>query len=178
MLLPIFGLAPIELFPVQRVGEFPSLLDVNATAEITYLRAVNLWIGPSPYNLIRLGAKFTPCMRKDFEIRRRNSITFERLTENEGCCQNMQWVGSALPAGCVFPTNVNRSNETFFEPQVRCSGNTSMASDPNFHPCCVSITGQCKVLHLRECTDRGGIFHPEADSCLEVSNMHAPSSKE
>ena len=32
--------------------------------------------------------------------------------------------------------------------------------------------GQCKVTHVRECKDRGGIFHPELDSCNETNCLN------
>lgn len=174
VLLPIFGLAPIKAVAIERMEEFPSLLTINATEEVTYYRSVNFWIGPTPYDLIRLGAKFTPCMRRDFGIRQ--AITSQiRDTENRnliGCCRNEQWVGSTVFEECGAAISmVPITNVTFFEPGIRCINNDSSTNPPgpNFHPCCISITGRCEVMHLRECTARGGVFHEETDTCANVS---------
>ncbi len=172
VLLPIFGLAPIRAVPIERREVFPSLLAINTSEEVTYFRSINLWIGPSPLDLIRLGAKFTPCMRRDFGIQRRNAFIYTDNEDTIGCCQNEQWVGTTFVKLCVSPTLLPITNVTSFEPTIRCSSNSSQTNPPgpNFHPCCVSITGQCLVVHIRECTARGGFFHEEADSCDAVRN--------
>lgn len=38
--------------------------------------------------------------------------------------------------------------------------------------CVICVPGQCKVTHVRECKDRGGIFHPELDSCNETNCLN------
>lgn len=172
VLLPIYRLAPIKLFPIEETTEFPSLLTVN-DSNVTYYRGINLWIGVRPLDLIRLGAKFSPCMRRDFEIRRTVNVAIRDTVAILGCCQNGEHVGTVVPNGCVTPTNAPATNSTFFQGGVRCSDNTSMAASQggaNFHPCCISITGQCAVMDFAQCEARGGFFHQDMDSCDEVNN--------
>ncbi|RNA20218.1 inactive rhomboid 1 isoform X1, partial [Brachionus plicatilis] len=44
----------------------------------------NFWIGPSTIDLVHLGSKYAPCMRKDLEIYKR--IEKDRLIEKETAC--------------------------------------------------------------------------------------------
>lgn len=62
-------------------AEMPSL----ATVTVSYLEKDNIWLGPRASDLIHLGAKFTPCMRRDALIY--DQISIERLEERStGCC--------------------------------------------------------------------------------------------
>ena len=171
VLLAIKGLAPIGVAPVANTTAFPSLYGDNGTQNVTFYRSVNLWIGPSPRDLIEYGAKFTPCMRTDFGIRRRIA-TFRDMEENRlGCCQNEQHVGTTARSLCIVSRNVSFLSENAnFEPNILCSNNISQLGPPGpFHPCCISITGHCQVMHIDECTARRGIFHPQNDTCDEVN---------
>lgn len=177
MLLPIYGLAPIDVFPVERTEVFPSLLTMNATDNVTYFRSVNLWIGHTPLDLIRLGAKFSPCMRKDFGIRLTIIAPIREMSFDLGCCQNQEFVGTTLINNCGAPLHFNETSDRFFESGIRCSENRSDTFDlggANFHPCCISITGQCRVMDVEECMARGGFFHTETDSCDKVSTKTTP----
>ena len=46
---------------------------------------MNPWFGPYPADLIRLGAKYTPCMRRHDEVRNRYEKQ-ARLESISGCC--------------------------------------------------------------------------------------------
>lgn len=169
VLLVIKGLAPIRLGPVANVQNFRSLIgEVNGTEEVTYFRSVNLWIGPTPLHMIEIGAKFTPCMRTDFGIRRRNAML--RDQSPLGCCANGQYIGTTYFDNCITSRNTTSRNDTDFEPSIPCSANNSRLGPPGpFHPCCISITGHCQVMHFDECTARGGFFKSNFDSCEEVN---------
>ena len=71
----------------------PNKSIVNATVYVTsltwhheaYYEQDNIWFGPRPKDLIHLGAKFTPCMRRDSLIY--NEINQDRNDERStGCC--------------------------------------------------------------------------------------------
>ena len=170
--LPTIGLAPIKAFPIPSTEEFPSLLAPSLDANVTYYQGVNIWIGPSATNLIRFGAKFTPCMRTDFGIQRRNAeLYFDPIANGAiGCCQNQIHQGSVVLEECVVSLqNVTLNGTVGFDPgneadQGRCANETFV----NFHPCCVSITGLCEVTDTTQCTARGGYFHPDLDTCDQV----------
>ena len=46
---------------------------------------MNIWFGPHPADLIRLGANYTPCMRRHVEVSNRyeKQATLETMS---GCC--------------------------------------------------------------------------------------------
>lgn len=163
VLLPLFGLAPIDVFPRSLIGSFPTL-NGTSPVNISYFRGVNLWIGPTARDLVRFGAKFTPCMRTDFGIRRRNAAQYDNF--QPGCCRNQEHIGTVLSNECGVFFN-EPSNDTGFQP-VPCSSNESMFFDPTFHPCCISITGLCMVMSFQECEERNGYYHPDNETCLEV----------
>lgn len=165
VLLPLFGIAPINVFPEENNGTFRTLNGTTPTA-ITYYRGVNLWIGPTASNLIQFGAKFTPCMRTDFGIRRRNSILYD--PDNLGCCRNEENIGTVPIENCFAATATTISNQTGYQSNVLCSSNESVFFLPTFHPCCVSVTGLCLVISFEECEARNGFFNPDLDSCHEV----------
>ncbi|CAJ0605310.1 unnamed protein product [Cylicocyclus nassatus] len=62
------------------------VVDVSlAMRQVSYYEPVNLWIGPRFADLIRLGAKYSPCMRRESGLWR--LINEERAKENgNGCC--------------------------------------------------------------------------------------------
>lgn len=173
MLLALYRLGPIEISPVERTEEFPSLLTTNESdPNVTYFRGSNLWIGLSPLNLVRFGAKYSPCMRKDFGVLRTvNARIADRTSDRSyGCCQNQDRIGNSLFEGCIAQSILN-SSEFFFEPGVRCSSSNSSTNGANFHPCCISLTGRCEVMVFDECTARGGIYHLDRESCDEASKI-------
>ena len=166
--MALYNIAPIRLAPSQENETFPSLMTENDT-NFTFYRSNNIWIGLTPLNLIRFGAKFSPCMRQDFTILNTISTDIRETTSLEsgyGCCQNRENIGNTLPENCIG--SVNENAEMFFERTIRCSSNSSSTNGANFHPCCISITGQCEIMDLDQCTSRGGFYHDETDSCDNV----------
>lgn len=182
VIIAVQGIATIRATPVKHTEMFPSLnnaTDDNATAPVTYYRAVNLWIGLSPRDLIRIGAKFTPCMRRDFGIQRRNTQRYGDKQDTLACCKNQDNVGTVLDrdecAACDDDSCVLASTNPTADVVIALDGtcaenfNRSSIGLATFHPCCISITGLCIVSSLEECDARGGQFHFTKDSCLEVN---------
>ena len=180
VLLSFRGITNIHAIPIRHTDSFPTLRvnNSNATTGVTYYRAVNLWIGLSPLELIEIGAKFTPCMRRDFGIQRRNTQLYGDQRDDIGCCKNQDNVGSVLElqeCACsainsCFEGNINTTG-IGYRSGGSCTAtfNVSILGLPNFHPCCVSITGLCLVTSPEECDARGGFYHPDDDNCLEVN---------
>lgn len=171
VLLPIYGLAPIRLTPTEQNDSFASLMTDN-DSNVTYYRSNNIWIGLTPLDLVRFGGKFSPCMRKDFGIINTVNTALTAITSSSeyGCCQNRENVGNTLRVDCIVAGN--ESSEMFFEQTIRCSSNSSTTNGANFHPCCISITGQCEIMDLDQCNSRGGFYHDETDSCDNVRLRH------
>ncbi|KAM5274784.1 inactive rhomboid protein 2 isoform 2-T2 [Ctenodactylus gundi] len=77
-----YGIAPVgfaQHVTTQLVSQ------VVLYRSVKYLQQENFWIGPSSMDLIHLGAKFSPCIRKDPQIER--LVRRERdLERDSGCC--------------------------------------------------------------------------------------------
>lgn len=169
VLMVLNGFAPFDYQPQQRTSNYPSLVNISGNASVTYYEFTNLWFGIDLLNLIHSGAKFSPCMRKDVAIINRNIQQRNREKESGGlgCCQNKIWVGTVLEEDCVTSSgsDINTSSIEFLN--TPCKDTTRLLA--NFHPCCISITGQCQVMHVRECLDRGGVYHSDKDSCNDTN---------
>ncbi|XP_065339664.1 inactive rhomboid protein 1 isoform X2 [Cloeon dipterum] len=81
-----YGLGPLGIDLNQRSSlvMVPSL----SLQQVDYLEPANFWIGPRAADLIHLGAKFSPCMRKDHRIWRRINKAREKERETACCIRN------------------------------------------------------------------------------------------
>ncbi|XP_039357243.1 inactive rhomboid protein 2 [Mauremys reevesii] len=78
-----YGIAPIGF--AQHVTAELVLRNKGVYESVKYIQQENFWIGPGSIDLIHLGAKFSPCIRKDQQVEKR--IQKERDQErNSGCC--------------------------------------------------------------------------------------------
>ncbi|VDM60190.1 unnamed protein product, partial [Angiostrongylus costaricensis] len=102
--LLFYGLGPVGWERVEMKGE---VVDVSLVMrQVSYYEPVNHWIGPRFADLIRLGAKYSPCMRREPGLWR--LIEEERRKENvTGCCVFNDRTGcyqtrqSSCPVGTV-----------------------------------------------------------------------------
>ncbi|KJH45230.1 peptidase, S54 family [Dictyocaulus viviparus] len=81
--LMFYGIGPIGW---ERVEMKDEVVDVSLIMrQVSYFEPVNHWIGPRFADLIRLGAKYSPCMRRESDLWK--LIHEERRKENvTGCC--------------------------------------------------------------------------------------------
>ena len=64
--LALYGFGPLGVELYQGKGQVLSRgLFIE---EVDFLEPSNFWVGPRPADLIHLGAKFSPCMRRDQAI--------------------------------------------------------------------------------------------------------------
>ncbi|XP_014306276.1 inactive rhomboid protein 2 [Myotis lucifugus] len=78
-----YGIAPVGF--AQHVTTQLVLRNKGVYESVKYLQQENFWIGPSSIDLIHLGAKFSPCIRKDQQIEQ--LVLRERdLERDSGCC--------------------------------------------------------------------------------------------
>ncbi|XP_034645941.1 inactive rhomboid protein 2 isoform X1 [Trachemys scripta elegans] len=78
-----YGIAPIGF--AQHVTAELVLRNKGVYESVKYIQQENFWIGPGSIDLIHLGAKFSPCIRKDQQVEKR--IQKERDQESDsGCC--------------------------------------------------------------------------------------------
>ncbi|VDO48193.1 unnamed protein product [Haemonchus placei] len=81
--LLFYGIGPAGW---ERVEMKEEVIDVTLVMrQVSYFEPVNLWFGPRFADLIRLGAKYSPCMRREPGLWK--LISEERKKENvTGCC--------------------------------------------------------------------------------------------
>jgi len=81
--LVLYGFGPIGIELNQSTGHVLSRgLFIE---EVDYMEPANFWFGPRPADLIHLGAKFSPCMRRDDSIVHEKAL--DTLKESDsGCC--------------------------------------------------------------------------------------------
>lgn len=56
--------------------------------QVDYQEPANFWIGPRAADLIHLGAKFAPCMRRDIKILKEIDVWRERERDTACCIRN------------------------------------------------------------------------------------------
>uniref|UniRef100_A0A8B9HCV8 Inactive rhomboid protein n=1 Tax=Astyanax mexicanus TaxID=7994 RepID=A0A8B9HCV8_ASTMX len=79
----IYGIAPVGFSQHETVDSV--LRNKGVYENVKFVQQENFWIGPSSEALIHLGAKFSPCMRRDQEVH--DLIQKKRETErNSACC--------------------------------------------------------------------------------------------
>ncbi|XP_022250066.1 inactive rhomboid protein 1-like [Limulus polyphemus] len=93
--LAVYGFGPVGFHKTQRSSQV--LVTRLSLEQVDYFEPDNFWIGPRAADLVHLGAKFTPCMRKDKNIF--DAIKKDQDIEREtACCvRNDQ-------SGCVQTT--------------------------------------------------------------------------
>eukprot|EP00069_Balaena_mysticetus_P021759 bmy_13775T0 len=78
-----YGIAPVGF--AQHVTTELVLRNKGVYESVKCIQQENFWIGPSSIDLIHLGAKFSPCIRKDQQIKQ--LVLREReLERDSGCC--------------------------------------------------------------------------------------------
>ncbi|NXA42986.1 RHDF2 protein, partial [Eudromia elegans] len=99
LVIGTYGIAPIGF--TQHVTTQLVLRNKGVYESVKYIQQENFWIGPSTIDLIHLGAKFSPCIRKDRQVER--LIQRERDRERDsGCCVQNDNSGciQTLPRDC------------------------------------------------------------------------------
>uniref|UniRef100_A0ACB8EKK8 Inactive rhomboid protein 2 n=1 Tax=Sphaerodactylus townsendi TaxID=933632 RepID=A0ACB8EKK8_9SAUR len=83
LIIGTYGIAPVGF--AQHLTTALVLRNKGVYESVKYIQQENFWVGPSSIDLIHLGAKFSPCIRKDLQIE--NLIQKERDKESKsGCC--------------------------------------------------------------------------------------------
>nr|CAD7589024.1 unnamed protein product [Timema genevievae] len=84
--LVCYGLGPIGIDLNPRSGQV--LVTSLSLQQVDYKEPANFWIGPRAADLIHLGAKFAPCMRKDAKIIKEIEKGREKERETACCIRN------------------------------------------------------------------------------------------
>nr|CAD7570462.1 unnamed protein product [Timema californicum] len=99
--LVCYGLGPIGIDLNPRSGQV--LVTSLSLQQVDYKEPANFWIGPRAADLIHLGAKFAPCMRKDVKIIKEIEKGREKERETACCIRNDD-------SGCVQSSQADCSS--------------------------------------------------------------------
>ncbi|XP_071512963.1 inactive rhomboid protein 1 isoform X2 [Panulirus ornatus] len=126
-----YGLAPQGFTLKQQSGQV--LMASLSIQTVDYWEPSNFWIGPRAADLIHLGAKFAPCMRKDEKIFRH--VEEQRREEREtGCCIRNDDSGCVQSSRRECSTRLSvwkKWSELAKGPDGRLSGSVC-GQDPNY----------------------------------------------
>ncbi|CAG2056310.1 unnamed protein product, partial [Timema podura] len=100
--LVCYGLGPIGIDLNPRSGQV--LVTSLSLQQVDYKEPANFWIGPRAADLIHLGAKFAPCMRKDAKIIKEIEKGREKERETACCIRNDD-------SGCVQSSQADCSKQ-------------------------------------------------------------------
>ncbi|OXU25480.1 hypothetical protein TSAR_000272 [Trichomalopsis sarcophagae] len=99
--LACYGFGPVGLDLHHR----SSLVLVTSLSlqQVEYQEPANFWLGPRASDLIHLGAKFAPCMRRDIKILKEIDVWREKERDTACCIRNDD-------SGCVQSSRAECSN--------------------------------------------------------------------
>ncbi|CAB0035965.1 unnamed protein product [Trichogramma brassicae] len=178
--LACYGFGPVGLDLHHR----SSLVLVTSLSlqQVEYQEPANFWLGPRASDLIHLGAKFAPCMRRDIKILKEIDVWREKERDTACCIRNDD-------SGCVQSSRAECS-VSFDVLPIASKQESNGPGNANFpigykdkmaehmvcevigHPCCIGIHGTCRITTKEYCDFVHGYFHEEASLCSQVECLH------
>ncbi|MGH0162132.1 UNVERIFIED_CONTAM: hypothetical protein FKN15_041571 [Acipenser sinensis] len=159
-----YGIAPVGF--AQHVSSDLVLRNKGVYESVKYIQQENFWIGPSSDSLIHLGAKFSPCIRRDEQI----AALIEKAKERErgsGCCVQNDNSGcvQTLPDDCSETlASFEKWTEKTGPPMEGAEGVRSSGAVCHQDP-------RCDITTREYCTFMQGYFHEEATLCSQVRTL-------
>ncbi|XP_028048606.1 inactive rhomboid protein 1 isoform X4 [Monomorium pharaonis] len=99
--LACYGFGPVGMDLNHQSGLV--LVTSLSLQQVDYQEPANFWLGPRAADLIHLGAKFAPCMRRDIKILKEIDVWRERERDTACCIRNDD-------SGCVQSSKAECSN--------------------------------------------------------------------
>ncbi|EGD81420.1 hypothetical protein PTSG_02140 [Salpingoeca rosetta] len=190
----VYGLAPIGIESQTKTASVDG--PDGTPVQASYQQEANFWIGPSPTALVLMGAKFTPCMRRDDRIYTEVVEPIAEAEQDFGCCVEQ----GATDGNCFSSSADDCTGFRTFIPGKICGGpqcckdyrNNASATYPNCEyqpaesaqdpscsctisarPCCTSLAGDCSIQSQQYCEFVEGHYHPDAELCSQVSCLQS-----
>ncbi|KAJ0015759.1 hypothetical protein NQD34_014049 [Periophthalmus magnuspinnatus] len=138
----IYGIAPVGFSQHETVDSV--LRNKGVYENVRFVQQQNFWIGPSSEDLIHLGAKFSPCMRRDEEIYSLMQEKKEKERESGCCVRNDR-------SGCLQTS------------QEECSSTLAVWVKWPQHPSAPYLNGKARRY--------GAVCHQDPRICLEQASV-------
>ncbi|XP_055597867.1 inactive rhomboid protein 1-like isoform X2 [Uranotaenia lowii] len=220
-----YSIGPIGIGYEQKSSQV--LVTSLSLQTVQHYEQRNVWIGLRGDDLVHIGAKYGPCMRRDARIMELISKTRKQEREtaccirndDSGCVQSSQadcsvrglwpttistwkkWSpGDSGPGGrisgsvcgldpkyCEAPASIaphewpdditkwpicRRNNQVSQKFRFKDHTAEHMVCEVIGHPCCMGISGECRITTREYCDFVRGYFHEEASLCSQVSCMN------
>ncbi|XP_031416722.1 inactive rhomboid protein 1 isoform X2 [Clupea harengus] len=138
----IYGIAPVGFSQHETVDSV--LRNKGVYENVKFVQQENFWVGPSSEALIHLGAKFSPCMRRDQEVHELIQEKREQERHSACCVRNDR-------SGCLQTS------------QEECSSTLAVwVKWPN-HPSAPILDGKVRQY--------GSVCHQDPRICLEPASV-------
>ncbi|XP_048090018.1 inactive rhomboid protein 1 isoform X2 [Alosa alosa] len=138
----IYGIAPVGFSQHETVDSV--LRNKGVYENVKFVQQENFWVGPSSEKLIHLGAKFSPCMRRDHQVHDLIQEKREQERHSACCVRNDR-------SGCLQTS------------QEECSSTLAVwVKWPN-HPSAPVLDGKVRQY--------GSVCHQDPRICLEPASV-------
>lgn len=138
----IYGIAPIGFSQHETIDSV--LRNKGIYENVKFVQQENFWVGPNSVALIHLGAKFSPCMRRDQQVH--DLIQEKKDSERQSACcvRNDQ-------SGCVQTS------------EEECSSTLALWVKWPQHPSAPYLDGKLRSY--------GSVCHQDPRTCLEPASV-------
>uniref|UniRef100_A0A8C2DB22 Inactive rhomboid protein n=1 Tax=Cyprinus carpio TaxID=7962 RepID=A0A8C2DB22_CYPCA len=171
-----YGFAPVGF--AQHSTTQLVLRNKGIYESVKHVQQENFWIGPCSEDLIHLGAKFSPCIRRDSQIAKlaQQAKDLERESgccvqnDGSGCVQTQSDDCSETLATFIKWNKENKSSRAIctYPKTWNHTGYKHMDCTLKGRPCCIGTKGRCEITTWEYCHFMRGYFHEEATLCSQV----------
>ncbi|XP_029189340.2 inactive rhomboid protein 2-like [Acropora millepora] len=165
------GIEPISFKPSREsknIAKFGFIASQNNGSKVLHKKevfrdtGVNAFIGPNASLLVKVGAKFVPCMKKLNGIAKQVK-NIEKKEALYRCC--------SFKGECAMMNK--KSCPGTITGDAKCSlGDGNCSRGISLRPCCVGLHGQCYILSQQNCLFWGGHWHDDKVLCSDVNCLN------
>ena len=122
---------------------------------------MNFWIGPKISDLVLIGAKYAPCMRKDLKLHQCKQASDYR-DKYAKCCVQPQFYNPDGEMSCALLQEESCMAPNLWNPNhIYCNQMVGKEVDKGKYakcnivarPCCISMEGRCEIVTKEWCDD-------------------------
>eukprot|EP00123_Amoebidium_parasiticum_P013877 comp22203_c0_seq2/m.32657 comp22203_c0_seq2/g.32657 ORF comp22203_c0_seq2/g.32657 comp22203_c0_seq2/m.32657 type:complete len:437 (-) comp22203_c0_seq2:121-1431(-) len=154
---------------VQTVSVTVPVFGMSEPQPLQFATPDNMWIGPNSFTLIEMGAKYSPCMRRDNKTMTAIAdMNAQFKKETWGCCQLQDNTCAQTPqAYCQTGAGALEKPVQKWVGNATCE---SLNCKIINRPCCIGIYGQCAHVSAEQCHALSGSWREDGELCQNYDN--------